>query len=77
VFHCPKGEGVASDFHWLPLGSFEDGRAGPSFGFGLSTMTGIIFLMDQMEAHSPSPADRFASTGLKTEHNSLVAKELN
>jgi hypothetical protein len=32
--------------------------------------------MDQMKAHSPSAADRIASTGLKTEHNSLVAKEL-
>ncbi len=37
----------------------------------------VQFLLEHMAAHSPSAADRIASTGLKTEHNSLVDRELN
>src|SRR6266851_5857682 len=37
----------------------------------------ILFLLEHRAGHSPSAADRIGSTGLKTEHNSLIAKDLN
>jgi len=37
----------------------------------------IMILLEHMAAHSPSAADQFARKRWKTDHNSLVAKELN
>jgi len=37
----------------------------------------IMILLDHMDAHSPSAAVEFVPNRLKTDHNSLVSKELN
>jgi hypothetical protein len=65
--------GVVFDFRiGSHLESLENGGLGRSLGNGW-----IIFLLDHTAAHFQSAAEQFVPTGLKTDRNSLVGKDLN
>lgn len=49
---------------------------GRSLGFEFNNGW-IMIQLEHMAAHSESAAEQFVSNGVKTDHNSLVGKELN
>jgi hypothetical protein len=71
-----KEDGVALDFDigfrsWSPENVCMGAVLASAFNNGW-----IMILLEQMVAHSQSAADQFVSNGQKTDHNSLVGKEL-